>query len=793
MNRILLAGGGTLGSVSPLVAIAEQFPEADYLFVTTKKGPEVQFLRQRNIRTVSIPAGKWRRYFSWRNVTDVLKTVSGFFQSILIIYRYQPDIILTAGGFVAVPVVWAARLLGKKIVVHQQDLELGLANKIMAPAASFVTVAFPELAKLYPGKQVIHTGNPTRSIAVSSTPSLLDTITILGGSQGARGMNEFVNESIPTWCKQYHVNHVLGAANLGQKSGVIKNYHSFGFIDKELPELLHSARLVITRAGIGTLTELAAVGKPTIIIPIPGSHQEANAQYFASKNAAIVVQQGDSEGLRRAVTSLMTDSFLAQTLVANARQLVNPQAAQLYVQVIKEHIPLEVEAHPVVYLAGIGGIGLSALAEYFRLQHYTVEGSDLNQSEVTKRLEQRDIKIHYQQQKQNIPANCSLFIYSAALPANNEEILEAKRRHIPMYTYNQYLGIISQKKKTIAISGTHGKTTTTGLVGLIVSEAGLDPTVIVGGLIPQFSGNFRGGQSDYFIVESCEYRSHMLELSPWIISLNNIEEDHLDYFRDLAHIQEQFQLFVDSLPADGLLVRNLDDKHSKVIHTDKKQVTVAIETKADYQAIDLKLEGQKQTFTLLDQGQDVGQMTICIPGKFNIYNSLVAVAVARSLGIDYEVIQKCLLEYRGSWRRFEKVGTYHNLPVYSDYAHHPTEISSTIEAAKRFYPDKKIFVIFQPHSYSRTESLFDRFSHAFSQADKVIILQTYKVAGREDDVEETGIAHNLATEIGPKALYAADFDQAQTLIKSHSQADDILLFMGAGDVDSLARSIISHE
>ncbi|MFH0873586.1 MAG: UDP-N-acetylmuramate--L-alanine ligase [Candidatus Komeilibacteria bacterium] len=792
MNRILMAGGGTLGSVSPLVAVAQQFPEADYLFITTKKGPEVHFLRQRNFRTVSISAGKWRRYFSWRNITDIIKTVSGWFQSLIIIGRYQPDIIVAAGGFVAVPVVWAGWILGKKIIVHQQDLELGLANRLMAPAATIVTIAFSELAHFFPGKQVIHTGNPARRIAASNHAVLQSGLTILGGSQGARGLNDFVSGLLPQWTKNWPVNHILGATNLGQRSGVVKNYQAYGFVDQELPDLLLSARLVITRAGIATMTELASLSKPVIVVPIPGSHQEANANFFASHNAAIVVQQGDSTGLQQAVDSLMTDPVLAATLGRNLNRLLNPNSARDYVQVIKENIRLEVEVHPVVYLAGIGGIGLSALAEYFRLRDYTIFGSDLNSSTITRRLEQRGAKIFSQQKRGNLPDNCSLFIYSAALPGNSEEILEAKRRHIPTYTYNRYLGLISRTKKTIAISGTHGKTTTTGLIGFMLTAAQLDPTVIVGGLIPQFDGNFRNGQSDYLVVEACEYRSHMLQLAPWIIALTNIEEDHLDYFRDLAHIQEQFQKFVDTLPANGLLIRNLDDKNSKQIIADKKQITVAIDSTADYQAKNILVGDQQQKFVLLEYGQEIGEMVIRIPGKFNIYNSLVAIAVARSLNISYDIIKKCLWDYRGSWRRFEKIGIFRGLPVYSDYAHHPTEITNTIEAAKKFYPEKKVLAIFQPHSYSRTESLFDSFSRAFAAADKIIILQTFKVAGREDDVEETDIARKLAKEIGAKARYAADFAQARTLLGQICQPADIIIFMGAGDIDSLARSIIEH-
>jgi UDP-N-acetylmuramate--alanine ligase len=792
MNRILMAGGGSLGPVAPLAAIKEKFPEADYLCVTTRSGPELAFLKNRGIRTVSISAGKLRRYVSWKNITDILNFIIGFFQSLYIVANYRPDIILTAGGFVAVPVVIAGRLLGKKIFVHQQDLEMGLANKIMAPFATKITVTFEHQLRMFPPAKAIYTGNPVRELPASN-PAARPNIVILGGGQGSRGLNAFVNEFLPSLSTRFVIHHVLGKDNKDQTLSLPPEvYHSYQFVDKEIPQLLSEASIVITRGGLSTLTELAYLAKPVIIIPLPHSHQEGNAQFFALHKAAQMVPQGSGPDLLRAIELLQTDNHLALQQGKKLQELFNPRATEDYVALIKQNIALAIEMKPVAFLSGIGGIGLSALARYFLHQNYKVIGSDLTRSTVTEGLEAQGVKIFYEQTKKNLPENVSLFVYSSALPANHEELVEAKRLHIPTYTYNEYLGLLSEKYQTVAVSGTHGKTTTTGLVGYMTKEAGIDPTIIVGGLIPQFEGNFVAGNSDLLVVEACEYRSHMLNIKPKIIILTNIEEDHLDYFTDLKHIQNQFQKFIDALPPEGVLIRNADDANSQVITTNRNIITFGIDASADIQATNLVVTGQHQEFDLVIKGTVVDHITLQIPGRFNVYNALAAVALAHHLDLNLAIVKRCLSAFHGSWRRFEKIGYYHDCPAYSDYAHHPTAIKKTIEAAQKFYPQKKLFVIFQPHSYARTETLFERFSQAFQSADKVIITNTYEVAGREEH-EQKDPAVELSQELGVQPhWYAASWAEAEKLLEEHYTADDILLFMGAGSIDSLARNTLRH-
>jgi hypothetical protein len=302
---------------------------------------------------------------------------------------------------------------------------------------------------MFPPAKAIYTGNPVRELPASN-PAARPNIVILGGGQGSRGLNAFVNEFLPSLSTRFVIHHVLGKDNKDQTLSLPPEvYHSYQFVDKEIPQLLSEASIVITRGGLSTLTELAYLAKPVIIIPLPHSHQEGNAQFFALHKAAQMVPQGSGPDLLRAIELLQTDNHLALQQGKKLQELFNPRATEDYVALIKQNIALAIEMKPVAFLSGIGGIGLSALARYFLHQNYKVIGSDLTRSTVTEGLEAQGVKIFYEQTKKNLPENVSLFVYSSALPANHEELVEAKRLHIPTYTYNEYLGLLSEKYQCV--------------------------------------------------------------------------------------------------------------------------------------------------------------------------------------------------------------------------------------------------------------------------------------------------------------------------------------------------------
>lgn len=329
-KKIILVGGGTLGSVSPLLAVAAKY-EADYVFVGTKHGPEKKLLVNHQMPYRAIRSGKWRRYFSWKNFSDIINIKIAFCQSIGIILKEKPDIILTAGSFVAVPFVWAAWLLRKPVVVHQQDLVPGLANKLMAPFAKKITLTFSEQEKHFNRDKVVLTGNPVRHMERfrQDKPNIL----ITGGGLGARGMNHFIAQFIPKLAENYHVHHILGNENWDQRV-VWDDYTPYKFVTEEMPRLLSQADIIISRSGMSLITEAASLSKALILIPMPNSHQVKNAEFFAKHNSAFIVNQGSDKIMERYLDKILLNPELIAELGKNLYNLFPQNAVNNYIILI---------------------------------------------------------------------------------------------------------------------------------------------------------------------------------------------------------------------------------------------------------------------------------------------------------------------------------------------------------------------------------------------------------------------------------------------------------------------------
>lgn len=450
----------------------------------------------------------------------------------------------------------------------------------------------------------------------------------------------------------------------------------------------------------------------------------------------------------------------------------------------------QVVSAQVVYCSGIGGAGVSALARLLKLQGKIVLGSDAGDNMMTADLRKEGLTVFVPQAAEHIPASCDLFIYSDAVPTDHPERVVAKDRGIPSFSYFEALGLFfEQYKVRVAISGTHGKTTTSAMVALTLIEAGLDPTVVVGSKITQLNSNARLGKSDIMVVEACEHQAHMLQLKPTHIIVTNIEEDHLDYYNDLDHIVMTFQRYINSLGSEGVFIKNNDDSESAELGHDGKIVTFGIDSVADVKVSKIETAAGKQHFWVGNQ-----EFTLRIPGAFNVANACATIALTRELGVADEVIAKALAVYSGTWRRFELKGEFRKKAlVISDYAHHPTAITSTLKAAKEFYPNKRLVVVFQPHQRNRTEKLFEKFKLAFGPADLVIITEIFDVMGREQALNPAASGQALARAVegqGKYCLYAQDLNKARQLIEEFIEKDDVLLIMGAGDIYKLADELV---
>lgn len=467
-----------------------------------------------------------------------------------------------------------------------------------------------------------------------------------------------------------------------------------------------------------------------------------------------------------------------------------------------------------IHFVGIGGIGVSAVAKMFARIGKEVSGSDILKSEIIEDVIKSGIKVLIGHKEGNLPKDTDLLVYSDAVPRNNPERKKARELKISEMSYFELLGELSREKFTIAISGTHGKSTTTALTGLMLAAGGLDPIVIVGSKSKAFKGgNLRHGRTKYFVVEACEHEAHMLNLRPKIIILTNIEEDHLDFYGSIESIKEAFLKYINLLPEDGLLVVNNDDSIIREILDNKKQgvkiISYGIENNADIRAVNLRIQDIQseenpnesercQRFEIVRGLDNLGEFFIKVPGKFNVYNGLAAASCALHFGIPLQKIKTVLKKFEGIWRRFEKIAEKDGIIVISDYAHHPTEIRETLKAVHDFYPGRRVVLAFQPHQHSRTQKLFTGFTESFDDADILILNEIFDVVGRENengkisskDLMEKIKERDEKRNIQRKIEYGKKTEDTKKIIKENIKQGDIVVIMGAGDIYKIAKEII---
>lgn len=448
-----------------------------------------------------------------------------------------------------------------------------------------------------------------------------------------------------------------------------------------------------------------------------------------------------------------------------------------------------------VHFIGIGGISMSGLAEILLSRKFPVSGSDSHESALTDQLAAQGAVVHYPQMAENITDDIDVVVYTAAIHPDNPEFRAAQEKNLPMLTRAQLLGeIMRNYKEAINVSGTHGKTTTTSMITEILLEAHKDPTVSVGGMLKDIGGNIRVGGQETFVVEACEYTNSFLSFFPTIEVILNVEADHLDFFKDIDDIRHSFKLFAEKLPEDGLLVINKDIKHSEYFTQALKcrVVTFGHEKDADYTANFISYDKfAHPSYTLFYKGEELAKVELGVTGEHNIYNSLAAVAVARSLDIPMEVILRGLKRFTGTDRRFQKKGSVNGFTIIDDYAHHPQEIAATIEAAKK-YPHRKLWIVFQPHTYSRTAALLDDFAGALSQADEIVLADIY--AAREkntigissDDLRKHMLEQNT------NVYYIPKFEDIENFLLQHVEEGDVLITMGAGDIYKVGDDLLKQ-
>ncbi|KAB2921978.1 MAG: UDP-N-acetylmuramate--L-alanine ligase [Bacteroidetes bacterium] len=440
-----------------------------------------------------------------------------------------------------------------------------------------------------------------------------------------------------------------------------------------------------------------------------------------------------------------------------------------------------------LHFVGIGGIGMSGIAEILLDQGFRVSGSDKALSDVTERLQSLGATVYEGHRAENVADDVDTVVYSSAVAGENPEVREAVRRKIPVVRRAEMLAEVMRLKYGIGIAGTHGKTTTTSMTSLVLMEGGLDPTVIVGGKLSGLGGtNARLGKGDFIVVEADEFDRSFLSITPTVAVLTTLEADHLDCYRDLEDIKGAFIQFSNKVPFYGFVVLNLDEPALQDILPQlvkKKIVTYGLHSpQADLQAVDIVHRENTTTFTVVQGYQELGTVTLQIPGKHNVQNALAAIAVGLQLGVPFDRAKAGIERFTGVYRRWEKKGEAKGITVYDDYAHHPTECKATLSGAKSGWR-RRVVCVFQPHLYSRTRDFYEEFGKAFLFADVLVVTDVYPA--REEPIQGvTGeLIINAAKQYGHKEThYVQDKKQVPAYLKGITKSGDIVITMGAGDI-----------
>ena len=445
-----------------------------------------------------------------------------------------------------------------------------------------------------------------------------------------------------------------------------------------------------------------------------------------------------------------------------------------------------------IHFVGIGGIGMSGIAELLINLGYKVSGSDLKLSHITKRLEKKGGIIFQGHTKEQV-TSANVVVTSTAIAKENPEVIQAKALSIPIIPRAEMLAELMRIKYSIAVSGAHGKTSTTAMISQILNTAGLDPTVVIGGLLQGLDTNALHGKGDFIVAEADESDGSFLKYSPAIAAVTNIDLEHLDFYKDIEDIKDKFVQFINSVPFYGLAILCLDNEHVQNIlpRIMVRYTTFGMTAQSDLQAKEIALKGSKSYFKVVHHEKTLGEINLNIAGKHNISNALASIATAIELKIDFKTIKKALESIKGVQRRLEIKGEKKQILVMDDYGHHPTEIMATLAAVRESYKDKRLIVVFQPHRYTRTKGLFQEFTRAFYQCDILIVLPIYAASEQEiEGVNSQQLCKGIEEHGHKDVSYAPDFTQALSMITHKVKKNDVVLTLGAGDIYTLGEELV---
>lgn len=829
--RVVIAGGGTAGHAYPGIALGEVLRDrgVQVLFIGTPQGPEARLAHDRSFPFEAVEVAGRSRGINLHNLRALVVLARATWRSIALLAKVDPHYVVTTGGYVSLPVALAAAVHRIPIVVHEQNTVPGLANRIASRFARAIAVSFKGSEERF-GQRAHLVGNPVRpeiagldretarerAIGEFGLAPARRTVLIAGGSQGARSINEAAFGLYTRWRgrEEIQVLHLAGPRNIQEAEQRMETLRGAG--DRILWRLLgytermdlaySIADLAVCRAGATTVAELAAARIPAVLVPFPyavDNDQLGNAEAAIAAGGAELILDADLDAgtLQSRVESLLGDERRLEAMRTGIASLFIPNSAERLADLVLK-LESESEREPAaglrnqlrptwtrVHMVGIGGAGMSAIARVLAHAGVEVTGSDLIDSTTVESLMSLGMKLWVGHEPEHVEG-ADVVIVSSAVPDDNVEVAAARLRGISIVSRGEALALILEGKRTVAVSGTHGKTTTSGMIATVLERAGLDPTYLLGADISDRGPGGKLGSGEIAVVEADEAYGSFLALEPAIAMILNVDRDHLDYYGTMEALEEAFARF--AAGAEQLIVCLDDPGAAKLDHL--YRMTYGLDEGAQVTAANLIKGADGSRFDLVVHGAAFGKVALEIPGRRNVQNALGAAAACVALGLEPAAVTDGLSFFRGVSRRFEYRGSLYGADLVDDYAHHPTEIEATLADA-RWGPWQRIVAVFQPHLYSRTQSLWREFGIALTQADLVVVTDVY--GAREDPVP--GVTGKMVAEAvceaapGKRVAYLPRLREAAGFVRNEIRPGDLVLSLGAGDITTFPERLMEGE
>ncbi len=830
MNKqvnILISGGGTGGHIFPAIAIAQAIqrilPDANILFVGAKGKMEMQKVPDAGYHIEGLNITGFQRSLSLKNLMFPFKLIKSLGQARRIIKRFKPDVAIGVGGFASGPTLYMAARMGIPCLIQEQNAFPGITNKLLAKRVQKICVAYQGMETFFPANKIRLTGNPVRNQITETEGKKQEaiqhfgldkdkpTVLIVGGSLGARSINRAVLHHLEAWQNMpFQLLWQTGQLSYQEvKEGVTaafnpKNIHVTAFI-KRMDLAYAAADLVISRAGAIAISEMSLVGLPVIFVPFPYAaedHQSKNAQSLVDKEAAWTIADKDVDTqLLPLVEKIMADAPQRVQKAQNIKQLAQAHAEDHIAEEALALAGVDVDKKPAtqtnktpqkVFFLGIGGIGMSALARYYLLHGAQVMGYDRTQSAITDALAKEGAHIFYEDKAELLPQdwlqdNTTLFIYTPAIPDNSalkQRVIQADKT---WRKRAEVLGMLSKDYKTLAVAGTHGKTTSSSILAHIVEESEQAGIAFLGGISKNMDSNFLWqDKAEYMVVEADEFDRSFLHLHPHIALITAIDADHLDIYGNITALKNTFKTFAKQV--NGQLIVKYGLKQDFEAY---KPLTYSLKNAdSDFYADNIELHNGRYRFDICYPKGRICNVELPMPGLVNVENAIAASAVAKYIGVSDEEIRMALKHFQGIKRRMDKIVETEEHIFIDDYAHHPEEIAAAIGSVKALYPQLPLCVVFQPHLYSRTRDFAEAFAKSLEQADRIILLDIYPA--RELPIE--GVSSELILNYIQNPNKSL---MSKTDLLSHieNQKPPLLLTLGAGDIDKIITNLktIYHD